>query len=99
MRNKLGVLLVEDHNGEFSVQLFSEPEKMQGTIDELKGRLYDKPSRVTWVKLHYDGDRVTSDVLFKDLPMEFQERHEAWLVGEGPVKLTKEGEGEKKDIE
>ena len=94
MREKLGVLLMEDSKGDISVQLYSEPEKVAEAFKELKGKPHDKPSRATYLQLWYeeDGVRVKSEA--RDLPVPIEESPDGFRIGEGPIILSKEKKGE-----
>lgn len=89
MRNELGVLLIEDSNGEISVQLFSKPDGVDAMFDNLNGKVTDKPSRATYCKLFYAGGRIHVVAEFKDLPVVKGDRSDGYLIGEGPINLDK----------
>ena len=90
MRGKLGVLLVEDCKGEISVQLYSEPEKVEAAFVELKGKPHDKPSRATYLQLWYENGKVATKAEFRDLPVPIPESPDGFRIGEGPIVFPKE---------
>ena len=90
MRDKLGVLLMEDHKGEMAVQLFSEPEKVAEAFKELKGKPHDKPSRATYLKIWYENGKARVEAESRDLPMIPDESPDGIRLGEGPITLPKD---------
>lgn len=90
MRSKLGVLLMEDSKGEISVQLYSEPEKVEEAFKELRGKPHDKPSRATYLQLWYENGSVRVKSEARDLPMPMVEGPDGYRLGEGPITLPKE---------
>ena len=87
MRDKLGVLLVEDEAGGISVQLFADPKAAGESFKELRGRTGDKPSRATFVGIAWSST-CASHVESKMLPEPVLEASDGWVVGEGPRKET-----------
>lgn len=91
MKDKLGVLLMEEEDGNISVQLFSDPDKAGESFDNLNGRQGQKPQRATFIKLDYANATTTG--VSKDLPVPptpIDERPDGYRIGEGPVKFDKE---------
>jgi len=88
MRDKLGVLLMEDSKGEISVQLFAGPEKLGEAFAELKGHPGEPSRRATMMKIQYKGGfKVESET--RDLPVPFEEPPDGFRLGKGPIKLEK----------
>jgi hypothetical protein len=88
MRSKLGILLMEEENGQIAVQLFADPDAAGESFDNLKGKINQKPQRATYVKLDYDKATVMS--VSKNLPVPevpVEDRPDAWRLGEGPIKI------------
>jgi hypothetical protein len=104
MREVLGVLLMEEENGSIAVQLFAEPDRAMDSFKNLTGRIGQKPQRATFLKITYDTDTMEIslphgtltqgkkpvEMLVKDLPVPEPEKVEAYRLGEGPIKLSKE---------
>jgi len=81
MRDRLGILLIEDETGEVSVQLFSNPDVSFAAFKELTS---EKKIRGTYVKVDWSGNIVES--WSKELPTDgIGERMDYWEVGKGPV--------------
>ena len=94
MRDKLGVILMEEADGQIAVQLFADPDKARESYNNLKGKLGQTPQRVTYLKIAYEGSpdglRTILDFTAKDLPVPevpVSERPDAWRLGEGPIKI------------
>ena len=95
MRDKLGIMLVEEANGQIGVQLFADPDKVRESFDNMVGKLGQSPQRVTFLALKYEQKEnglvlSLGDFRAKDLPMPevpISERPDAWRLGEGPVKI------------
>lgn len=85
MRDKLGILVVEDESGSVGVQLFENPDAAASSVAELKGRPGDSSRRATFLSLAYTDGQVRVEKLWsRDLP--FLEPHPPtrFVVGEGP---------------
>ena len=96
MRKELGIILMEEVDGTVAVQFFADSNKAGESFDNTKGTLGQAPQRMTFIALQYtaDGQLRTSTVTSKDLPVPevpLEERPDAWRLGEGPVKIKKEG--------
>ena len=93
MRDRIGILLMEEENGEIAVQLFSDPDRAKESFDNLMGTVGQKPQRATFIQVQYvDGKREIS-AWAKNLPVEdvpASERPDAWIVGKGPVWFDQE---------
>lgn len=93
MRQELGVLLMENQEGEVAVQLFAEVKSVEKTFDDLKGSPADKPSRATFISLEYDKDGTfrASKILAKTLPIveSVENRPSGFILGQGPVHFPK----------
>lgn len=88
MKSKLGILLMEEENGQIAIQLFADPDKAGESFDNLKGKINQKPQRATYIKLDYEKATVVS--VSKDLPVPeipVEDRPDAWRLGEGPVNI------------
>lgn len=88
MRDKLGVLLMEEENGEIAVQLFSDPDKAKGSFDNLVGTLGQKPQRATFLRLEYIEGKREIVAWSKNLPVPEKPKDElpdAWILGKGAV--------------
>lgn len=97
MRDKLGVLLVEEEDGSIAVQLFSDPDNAKGSFDNLNGKEGQAPQRATFLNLYYKGDGVVmKDFVAKNLPV-VVEKEDAWRIGEGPVSIPEEIKGDKNE--
>jgi len=92
MRDKLGLLLMEDAKGGISVQLFADPRKARQAFVELAGKPGDSPSRATFLRL--DWEVLDADMEFKDLPeiLDKSEEPDGWELGVGPIHLKKESD-------
>jgi len=91
MRDKLGILLMEEADGGIAVQLFSEPEKALESFDNLAGTPAQKSQRATFLSVSYVDK--TASIKIKDLPvppMPVEERPDGYRLGEGPVKFSEE---------
>jgi hypothetical protein len=84
---------MEDHKGEISVQLYSEPERVAEAFKELKGKPHDKSSRATYLQLWYEDGKVRVQSEVRDLPVPVEESPDGYRLGEGPITFPK-GEGE-----
>lgn len=88
MRNKLGILLMEEVDGNIAVQLFADPDKAGESFDNLKGKIGQLPQRATFIKLDYVN--AVTVAISKDLPVPeipVAERPDGWRLGEGPIKI------------
>ena len=97
MKDKLGVLLMEDFKGDFSVQLYTEPEKVVDAFRELKGKPHDKTSRATYLQLWYENGEVKVKVEYRDLPVVGGDIPDGYRIGEGPFNFPVVDKGEKKN--
>ena len=91
MRKNMGVLIVEDAQGQVQVQLFEDHDKALRLFRELAGRHGDPPSRATLLKVDWERREVAGD--FKDLPKGIDDGIDEWILGVGPVR----DEGEPKE--
>lgn len=88
MRDRLGILLMEEADGTIAVQLFHDPDKAGESFDNLKGKQGQAPQRATFIKLDYVKASVVS--VSKDLPVPeppVEDMPDGWRLGEGPVKI------------
>ena len=94
MRGMLGVLLMEEENGEIVVQLFSDPEKAMASFENWAGRVNQAPQRATFLNIDYGAKGVKMTV--KELPsLALLEKLDGYRLGEGPVKIeTEEVQGD-----
>ena len=80
MREKLGVLLIEDSQGQVSVQLFADPEKARETFRQLNS---STKLRATFLVVDWQGKKVETEV--KELPQASEKGIDYWVIGAGPV--------------
>ena len=88
MKDKLGILLMEEADGRIAVQLFADPIAAGESFDNLKGKMGQAPQRATFINLDYINHSVVS--VEKDLPVPeppIEERPDGYRLGEGPVKF------------
>jgi hypothetical protein len=93
MRDKLGVLFMEEENGEIAVQLFCDPDKAKDSFDNLAGTLGQKPQRAIFLKLEYAEGKKEVSAWCKNLPVPEKPKDEmpdAWVLGKGPVRFDEE---------
>ena len=91
MREKLGVLLMEEESGEVAVQLFADPDTLAESFAQLKGKSTDPPRRATFIRLEYNGGRV--EVHVREVPVPEPSKEDApdgYRLGEGPIYFDKE---------
>jgi hypothetical protein len=100
MLSKLGILLVEDENGQVSVQLFGEPDKGREQFRQLKAIIGQNPFRATFLDVDWNGKSVQGES--RNLPdlEEAKDRPDGWKIGSGPIYFPKdsgkaEGSGDK----
>jgi hypothetical protein len=85
MRKQLGVLLVEDEEGKFSVQLFEEFAKAKEVFEQLTG---SQKLRATFISM--DWEKKFIEGLVKELPESLKgERMDRWELGKGPIYSVK----------
>ena len=92
--DKIGILLMEEPDGNMAVELYSDPDDLAGRFDNLKGRPADEPSRATFIKLSWEGGQANIEAISKDLPVPAipaEDRPDAWRLGEGPVDRPVDG--------
>lgn len=92
MRDKIGVLLVEEKDGQVGVQLFNSPSMMIDSFANLNGNITDKPRRGTAISLSYkEGVVSIDDVQCKTFPksLSVDDVPDGYLLGDGPVFLNK----------
>ena len=90
MKEKLGVILVEDAEGLVSVQLFEKPDSAEESFDNLVKLDGNKGGRGTFIRLDYKGNKIYAKA--KNLPVEEISRDEqpdGIVLGEGPLWLDK----------
>ena len=85
MRTDLGVLLMEDAEGKFKVQLFDHPDKAKEIFDQLSGTIGDPKSRATFVKVTWGEKETLSEVESVDLPRKRKEEPWGHRLGVGPI--------------
>jgi hypothetical protein len=95
MMSKLGVLLVEQEDGQTSVQLFAEPDGAREAFRQLKCLPKQLPFRATFIDLDWQGKVVTAES--RNLPEieDAESRPDGWKLGEGPIFFPQES-GKKK---
>ena len=92
MRDQVGVLLMEDTNGEVAVQLFAEVSGASKAFENLTGSPLDPPRRATFIGMRFvDGKLDAHLVHSKVLPIlePIEDRPDGYLLGVGPVTLKK----------
>ena len=72
MRDKLGVLIVEEEDGSVGVQLFTDPVKGKESFDNWVGKAGQKPQRARYISLTDKSGQA--DVVVKDLPVEVEKK-------------------------
>lgn len=91
MKDKLGIILMEEADGKIAVQLFTDPVAIKDSFDNMKGKPGQNPQRVTLIHLEYAEGKVKEVKAWaKDLPVlpvPVEEMPDAWKLGEGPVKI------------
>ena len=86
MRDRLGVLVMEDEENGVSVQLFEDTEKARTSFRNLKGRPGDPPTRATLITVDHTGQTVKGDsVMLPVLPDTSEDAPDAWVLGVGPI--------------
>jgi hypothetical protein len=90
VRPKLGVILIEDKDGNVSVQLVQNPERAKESFDELSGRPGDPESRATLLSLDYDGGAVEAATKMLPVKKDRENEPDMYVLGTGPVNF-KEG--------
>jgi len=93
VRKKLGILLMEEESGEVAVQLFSDPDDLAKSFEQLKGKPTDKPQRATFIRLEYEEGKVEAHARDLPVPREPKENEpDGYRLGEGPIHLDEEKE-------
>jgi len=88
MRTKLGLLLMEEADGNVAVQLFEETDRAYEAFRELKGRAGDPPRRATFIKLEWkSGNCAITAMESRNLPLPVQTTYDGYRLGEGPVQV------------
>lgn len=98
MRERLGILLMEEENGEIAVQLFADPDKLAESFKQMKGNHTDPNRRATFIRLEYGA--VTIEAHAKELPVNEGSKENApdgYRLGEGPIYFDKEENETKPD--
>lgn len=93
MREKLGILVVEDERGQVGIQVFAETKSVEEAFDNLSGKPGDKPSRATFLSIDYLSDGNTTVVAkSKMLPdvVPLEEIPDGFVLGQGPIKFPEE---------
>ena len=90
MREKLGVLLMEDQNGEVAVQLFADADLAKAAYENLSGSPADPIRRATFISLKY-GESSESGVHSKMLPviLDPDKQPDGYVLGQGPIHFEK----------
>jgi hypothetical protein len=90
MTNEIGVLIMEEADGRFGVQLFADPEKAKEVFEQLHGKPGQPPARATFVSLDWVNRKVEASAHDLPLPVEDPaQRPDAWRLGEGPINFPK----------
>ena len=90
MREKLGILLMEDQNGEVAVQLFADPTSARAAFENLAGRIGDPPQKATFITLNYtdvSAVQVVADVKMLPVVVPIEDQPDGYVLGKGPVFL------------
>ena len=81
MVDRMGVLLVEQEDGQVSVQLFLDPAKAKEIFQQLDSK---EKIRATFLTADWMEKKVEGEV--KELPLDKSgERMEYWQLGVGPI--------------
>ena len=90
MRENLGMLMVEQADGQVGIQLYADAKRAKELFDELSGKPEQKPHRATCVILDWQGKTI--EAFTKDLPLipdNPQNRPDGWRLGNGPIYFPK----------
>jgi len=90
MRDRIGILLMEDQNGEVAVQLFADPITSKAAYENLAGSPVDPVRRATFISLEYGGaSRI--EAITKMLPVvnDPQRHPDGYVLGTGPINFPK----------
>lgn len=93
MRDKLGILLMEEEDGKIAVQLFADPAKAKESFDNMPGKIGQPPQRATFIRLDYTAGVTVAEAWSKDLPVPQvppEQRPDGYRIGEGPITFKKE---------
>ena len=90
MRDKRGIMLMEDQNGEIAVQLFADPVSALEAYKNLVGSPVDPSRRATFISLEY-GNSAKVQAVAKMLPviMNPDKQPDGYLLGTGPIHFDK----------
>ena len=90
MRREIGVLLMEEEDGNVAVQLFTEVKGVEAAFVDLKGSPADPPRRATLISVRYgeDGEANVAS-MSRMLPViePVEDRPDGYVLGKGPVKF------------
>lgn len=95
VRNEIGLILMENEEGNVSVHLYDKKGRAEAAFGEMAGSPGDPKIRATLVSVDYDGSAAT--ISSKDLPNPQIDGHDAWVLGKGPIDFSKEEEDDKAD--
>jgi len=93
MREKLGILLMEEADGNTAVQLFADPDKAKESFDNMPGKIGQSPQRATFIRLDYTAGSTVAEAWSKGLPVPEvppDQRPDGFRIGEGPITFKKE---------
>jgi len=93
MRDRLGVLLMEEESGEVVVQLFADPDKLAESFAQLNNGPSDPPRRATCILLEYVDGKIEART--KELPVPEPPKEDApdgYRLGVGPIWIEKEND-------
>ena len=91
MREELGVLLMEQENGEIAVQLFSDLKGFKSEFANLQGSPAEKPSRATGIFIEYGKEGTQHKMKVKNLPIIKSKTMTGYKLGVGHCDISKEG--------
>jgi hypothetical protein len=99
MRDKIGLFMLEDEDGEVSIQLYADTKQLKSTFANLVRLESNKSARATMVCLDFGDGQPKVDAVSKDLPVESvpaDERPDGIVLGKGPLFLPDEKKEEDK---
>ena len=90
MLSKLGVLLMEESDGNVSVQLFGFPDKGREQFRQLKALAGQAQFRATFLDVDWNGKIVQGESRVLPELDEAKDRPDGWKIGIGPIYFPKD---------